>query len=109
MINQELKDWYLSLPDAAKQIFLAIVSNRLTIHGRSIGLDPVGEKQANAFKGLNELQHQISQHIAGIGLGSDRYPDGTFWQILHEKATSCGISSHLMESIEFAWSRNCLK
>jgi hypothetical protein len=41
-----------------------------------------GEEQTKAFTGLNELQHQISQHIAAIGIGSDRYPDNVFWQIL---------------------------
>ena len=109
MINEEFRDWYLGLPDTQKQSFLAIVSYDLTIYGRSFGVDLVGEKQSEAFKGLNELQHQISQYIAGIGLGSDRYPDAVFWQILHEKAASYGLSAHLTKSIEFARSRNCLK
>ncbi len=109
MINEEARDWYLGLPDARKQIFLAIVSNHLTIHGRAFGLDLVGEIQIRAFKGLNELQHQISQHIAAIGLGRDRYPDSVLWQILQEKAAAYGLSGHLTKSIEFAKSRNSLK
>ncbi|MCU1342234.1 MAG: hypothetical protein JWN92_1657 [Candidatus Acidoferrum typicum] len=109
MINEEIRDWYLGLPDTQKQIFLAVLSYHLTIHGRSFGVDLVGEKQSEAFKGLNELQHQISQHIAGIGLGTDRYPDTVFWQIIHEQAASYGLAAHLTKSIEFARSRNGLK
>ena len=109
MNNEEIRDWYLRMPDTQKQIFLAVVSYDLTIHGRSFGVDLVGEKQSEAFKGLNELQHQISQHIAAIGLARDRYPDTVFWQIVHEEAASYGLAAHLTKSIEFARSRNSLK
>jgi hypothetical protein len=37
-------NWYLELPDDKKQIFLAFVSNSLTIHGRGFGLELSGEK-----------------------------------------------------------------
>ena len=107
--NEEFRDWYLGLPSPQKQIFLAVVSYHLTIYGRSFGLDLVGEKQSEAFNGLNELQHQISQQIAGIGLGSDRYPDTVFWQIVHEKAASYDLVAHLTKSIEYAKSRSGLK
>jgi hypothetical protein len=62
MNNEEMRNWYLDLPDPQKQIFLAVLSNNLTIHGRTFGLDLEGEEQTKAFKGLNELHHQISQH-----------------------------------------------
>ena len=105
MADANLRDLYLGLPDRQKQIFLLIVSYELTIHGRSFGLDLVGEKQIQAFEGLNELQHQISQHVAGIAVGRDRYPDEAFWKILHETAESHGLSAHLTQSITFASSR----
>lgn len=97
-----LKDWYLGLPDSDKMIFLALVSAELTIHGRAFGLDLSGEQQIKAFKGLNEIQHQISQHIAGIGAKRERYPDGVFLQILSEKASSFGLSAHLAQSLNYA-------
>jgi hypothetical protein len=100
--NSELRDWYLALTDSDKQIFLALVSNHLTIHGREFGLHPASEQQARGFKGLNELQHQISGHIVGLGVGRDRYPDETLWQILAEKAAAYGLSPHLTASLEFA-------
>jgi hypothetical protein len=52
----DIKAWYLELSDGNKQIFLALVSNHLTIHGRFVGLEVHGEGQIQAFKGLNELQ-----------------------------------------------------
>ena len=106
MTNEEMGNWYLNLADHQKQIFLAVLSNKLTIHGRTFGLDLKGEEQTKAFTGLNELQHQISQHIAAIGIGSDRYPDKVLWQILSEKAATYGLSAHLIQSLEFARSRN---
>ncbi len=106
MNNDAVKDWYLALTDSNKQIFLALVSNDLTIHGRELELHPLAEEQGRAYKGLNELQHQISGHIVGLGLGHDRYPDDVLWQILAEKAAAYGLSPHLRHSLEFARSRN---
>ena len=106
MDNDDLRDWYLALTDPDKQIFLALVSSDLTIHGREFGLHPPGEQQNRGFKGLNELQHQISGHIVGLGLGRDRYPDDVLWQILAEKAAAYGLSSHLRHSLEHARSRS---
>jgi hypothetical protein len=51
MINEEFRDWYLVLPDSQKQIFLAIVSFDLTIHGRSFGLELAGEPNPKLSKG----------------------------------------------------------
>jgi hypothetical protein len=106
MNNDELRNWYLALTDSDKQVFLALVSSDLTIHGRGFGLYESGAAQTNAFKGLNELQHQISGHIAAIGLKHDRYPDDVLWNILHEKAAAYGLTVHLGRSIDFARSRN---
>jgi hypothetical protein len=74
-LNNDIRDWYLALTDPSKQIFLALVSHDLTIHGRGFGLDLQGELQTRAFKGLEELQHQRSGHISGLGQGRDSYPD----------------------------------
>ena len=104
-MNEESFNLYLSLNNQLKQVYLAIVSNHLTIHGRALGLDLTGEMQIVAFKGLNELQHQISQHIASIGLEAQRYPDTVLCEILLEKATQYGLSFHLGESLKFANSR----
>jgi len=104
--NDELRDWYLALSDSDKQVFLSLVSNQLTIHGRCFGLDLAGVEQTNAFKGLNELQHQISSHIAAIGLRRDRYPDEVLWNILDEKAAFYGLLAHLKQSLDFARARN---
>lgn len=106
-MSDEIKRWYLGLPDDKKQIFLAFVSNSLTIHGRSFGLDLAGEQQIAAFKGLNELQHQLSSHIAAIGLNRERYPDDVFWNIIDEKAGCYNISSALIDSLRFARSISC--
>jgi hypothetical protein len=73
------RGWYLGLADTDKMIFLALVSSQLTIHGRAFGLDLSGEEQIVAFKGLNEIQHQISQHIAAIGAKQERYPEDGFF------------------------------
>jgi hypothetical protein len=106
MNNDVLQSWYLALADSNKQVFLALVSNHLTIYGRDIGLYQSGTEQTNAFKGLNELQHQISGHIAAIGLKHARYPDEVLWKILHEKAATYDLAAHLGRSLDFARSRN---
>jgi len=38
MNNEEIRNWYLDLPDPQKQIFLAVLSNKLTIHGAHLDL-----------------------------------------------------------------------
>jgi hypothetical protein len=98
----EFRDWYLGLIDSDKMIFLALASGQLTIHGRAFGLDLSGEQQIKAFMGLNEIQHQISFHIAGIGAKRERYPEDVFLEILSEKASSFGLSSHLRQSLDYA-------
>jgi hypothetical protein len=105
-LNNDIRGWYLALTDPSKQIFLALVSHDLTIHGRGFGLDPKGEQRTRAFKGLNELQHQISQHISALGLGRDRYPDDVLWQILAETAAAYGLGPHLRRSLQDARSKN---
>lgn len=106
MNDEELRNWYLALTDPQKQIYLAMVSSSLTIDGRGFGLYLCGDQLVRALKGLNELQHQISGHIVGLGLGRDRYPDDVLWQILAEKAEAYGLSRHLKRSLESARSRN---
>jgi hypothetical protein len=85
------------LPDSDN--FLALVLGHLTIHGRAFSLDLPGEEQIRSFKGLNELQHQISFHFAGIGAKRERYPDDVFPEVLFEKASLSGLSDHLAESL----------
>jgi hypothetical protein len=99
--NDELRNWYLTLSDSDKQIYLSLVSHQLTIHGRAFGLDLTGSAQIKGFEGLNELQHQISGHVAAIGLGRDRYPDEVLWNILNEKAATYGLLAHLKQSFDF--------
>lgn len=106
MNNNEIRSWYLALTDLHKQIFLALVSHQLTIHGRGFRLHLPEGQQIRGFEGLNELQHQISGHIIGLGLGRDRYPDDVLWQILAEEAAARGLSAQLRQPLESAASRN---
>jgi hypothetical protein len=99
-MNKSSKEFFLALPDLQKIIFLAHLSNDLTIHGRGVGFYLTGEMQTAAFKGLNELQHQISQHIARLAEGSDRYPDEVLWEILQETSARYGMSVHLKQSLD---------
>jgi len=107
--DDDIRNWYLALTDSNKLIFLALVSSGLTIHGREFGLHPPSEQQSRGFKGLNELQHQISGHIIGLGTGRDRYPDDVLWQILAETAAAYALSPHLRDSFKFASSRDLWK
>jgi hypothetical protein len=88
----EIRDWYLKLPNQDKVSFLASVAHHLTVHGRAFILDLSADKLTEAFKGLNELHHQISQQIVAIGLERKRYSDDALWDILIEKAAQHGIS-----------------
>lgn len=99
MNQDELKTWFLALSDGDKQIFLARVSHYLTLDGRYFGSYLFGESQIRGFKGLNELQHQISSHIAALGSQADRYPDDVLWQILKEKAAAYGLGTTLDRSL----------
>lgn len=102
MNSDELRDWYLALTDSDKQVFLALVSHHLTIHGRCFGLDLTGDEQIKAFEGLNEIQHKISSQIAGIGMMRARYPDELLLNILNEMAAAYGLLAHLKQSFTFA-------
>jgi hypothetical protein len=104
--NNEIRDWYIGLPEPEKQIFLALVMAQLTIHGRAFGLDLPVEQQARAFIGLNELHHLMSNHSVGIGMQRERYPEGTFLEVLREKASQFGLLAHLVQSIDFARTRD---
>lgn len=106
MTDNGLKDWYLGLLDSDKIIFLALVSAQLTIHGRAFGLDLSGEQKSRAFTGLNEIQHQVSNHIASLGMNSKRYPEDVFWNSIGEKAAYYGLSPHLSQSFSFARTRD---
>jgi hypothetical protein len=101
-----LKIWYLRLPDSDKLIFLALVMGHLTIHGRAFGIDLSGVQQVRAFKGLNELQHQISNYFVEVGMKISRYPDDAFLRILTEKASYYGLSTQLSQSLEYARARD---
>ena len=101
-VGVDLRNWYVDLPDSNKVIFLACVSNQLTIYGRAFDLDLSGEQEIRALLGLNELQHQISSQISAIVSKCERYPEDVLLQILIEKASAYGISGHLNHSFEFA-------
>jgi hypothetical protein len=104
--SEEFKDWYRRMPDSDKMIFLALVMGRLTIHGRAFGLDLSGEEQTRAFKGLNELFHQISNQFEAIGVTRDRYPDDIFLRALMEKASFYGLQAQLTESLNYSRTRH---
>ncbi len=76
----DVRSWYLGLPNDKKQVFLAIVAHQLTVHGRYVGYEWSGEQQIKAFEGLNELQHQISSHIAWRAIGTRMKFSGTFFK-----------------------------
>jgi len=99
MNDQEMKDQYMALSNAQKQIYLARLSHYLTIHGRGFALDLSIDEQVRAFTGLNELHHQISGHIAALGIDRERYPEEVLWQILAETAGTYGLSGCLRSSI----------
>jgi hypothetical protein len=91
---------FLALSVQQKIVFLACISHDLTIHGRGFAVDLTGEAQVSLFRGLNELQHQISQHIAHLAEASDRYPDDVLWEILQEEAARYSISTYLNQSLD---------
>ena len=72
----------MSLADEQKMVFLSMLSHDLTIHGRAFALDLDGQQLIDAFKRLNELQHQISSQIVGIGTGKEHYSDEAIWEIV---------------------------
>ena len=104
--SDDVRQFYLALSDRQKVTFLAILSNSLTIDGRDFVLTRAGTSLIRSLEGLNELQHQISQHIGALTLGSKRYPDEVLWQILIEKAESHGIIAALERSFKFVRSRS---
>jgi hypothetical protein len=108
-MTEEYKLWYLGLTNENKQIALALMANHLTIAGRAFLLDLEGDKLKLAFTGINELQHQISQHIAAIGIDRDRYPDEVLCRILGETASRYEITSALQGATEHAKSRGFWK
>jgi hypothetical protein len=94
-------DLFLSLSDQQKIVALAWLSHELTIHGRGFGLDLVGNDQIAAFKGLNELQHKISQDIGHLAQGTNRQGGEDILQTLRGTAAHYGLASHLRSSFAF--------
>jgi hypothetical protein len=95
-----MKESFLAFSDQQKIVFLADLSHHLTIHGRGVWLDLVGEEQTRAFKGLNELQHKISQNISHLAAGTNTYSGELVWTILLETAAQYGLSAHLRQSLD---------
>jgi len=87
MNSEELWEWYVALPDHSKQIFLSLVSQQLTIHCRAFSLDLEGIEQVRAFKGINELQHQLEPVINFIPLESKQYPSASLSQTMEAWGT----------------------
>jgi len=106
MNTDELHNWYSTLPILKKLAFLALVSQHLTLHGRTFEIDLNGIEQVRAFKGLNELHHQLSGQQVSFGLSLPGYPDDVFFNILNEKAAAHGILVHLSQSLDYAQARN---
>jgi len=102
----ETRSHYLALANDRKHVFLALLSYGLSIDGRAYVLDSSVDTLIRRLTGLNELQHQISQHIAALGLGRDRYPDDVLWNVLQEKAAQYEIQNALEHSLRFAHSRS---
>jgi len=98
---------FLSSSDQQKIVLLAWLSHDLTIHGRAFGLDLAGQQQIAGFKGLNELQHKISQNIGHLGQGTNCYASEQVLQILRGKAAHYGLASHLRSSFSRLASRHC--
>ena len=98
--SDEIRGFYLALPDRDKQIFLAFLSNSLTIDARGFLLDKTGDDLIRGLRGLNELQHQISQHICSLGLSRERYPEEVLWNIFYDQADTHGIRSTLERSLQ---------
>jgi hypothetical protein len=99
-MNDPSNNWFRSRSDPEKIAFLAWLSHDLTIHGRAFGLDLDGNQAVRAFRGLNELQHKISQNIGHLSEGTNRYGGELIWQILHETAANYGLSAHLQTSLK---------
>jgi hypothetical protein len=98
-MNESMKELFLSFSEQQKIVFLADLSHDLTIHGRVVWLDLEGDDQTCALKGLNELQHQISQNISHLANGTNTYSGELVWRILHGTAAQYGLSAHLRSSL----------
>ena len=94
-------DLFLSLSDQQRIVALAWLSHELTIRGRAFALDFVGKQQIAAFKGLNELQHKISQNIGHLAEGTNRQSGEDILQTLRGTAAHYGLASHLRSSFAF--------
>lgn len=99
-MSELLKSWFLYCTDQEKLVLLACLSHELTIHGRAIGMDLVGSKQIQAFKGLNELQHQISQHVAHLGDGTNDRSGEQIFESLQGCTAHYRLSPCLKQSLD---------
>jgi hypothetical protein len=92
--------WFSSSSDQHKIVLLAWLSHELTIHGRCFAMDLSGQKAIDAFKGLNELQHTISNDIGHLAKGTNRKSGEVILQCLEVIASQCGLSADLRWSLE---------
>ena len=98
--TERLKQWLLSSSDTQKIVFLGWLSHELTIYGRCYWLDLTGQEQTASFKGLNELQHKISQDIGHLAQGTNRFSAEQIWESLQQTAACYGLSGDLRQSLE---------
>jgi hypothetical protein len=101
MTKTELLELYFGLDSDAKALFLARLSNELTIWMRAEYEESTDcSKRAKRLMGANELQHHISSELRNHLLKTDdRYPDEVLMNILLEKATYCEISEEFQSAL----------
>jgi hypothetical protein len=97
--NKTLFEWFSRCADREKAAFLAWLSHDLTVHGRAFGLDLTADDAIAAFKGLNELQHKISQNIGHLAGGTNSRSAEHIWSVLCETAKHYGLAAHLYQSL----------
>jgi hypothetical protein len=108
-MSQELSNWFSSCSDKEKIVFLAWLSHQLTIHGRSFGVGSEVREANRAFKGLNELQHTISQNIAHLAAGTNARTGEFVLEALDSKANHYGLAAHLRQSLQWLAARRGLE
>jgi hypothetical protein len=103
VVIDRLKAFLVNLSSEQRARFYCLLLFELTIAGRDISTGDNRDEMLREFKCLNELSHQVSQHLYSCLRGgsklSSAYSDAALHNVLLEKAAAGRCLPSLLASI----------
>jgi hypothetical protein len=92
--------------DHRKPNILAILVLALTVEARSATIDLAPTEAVTTYRGINELQHLVSNQLCAYLTNGNTRPGKTFWVGLYEVAERFHLQDNLSSAISWSFSRD---